>query len=252
MIRRVILSPARAQAVLERAAERFGLKPAMLKRPRAKGLVRTAKGEAAGTLRDELKWSYARIAKLLACSPSHARTLIVERAVLVAAFQRRAEEEHEAEIGALDVDEIMLQNRELKEKLARLTGADLAGRLADDYAIPPRCAIVAAMLAEAYPRPVAVEAMCELYDDACERLNYGFKRGADRELIRKNVSDLNRAFSAKGLPLAAEIAQGVSGRRLTDKAAAMLSDSHQVPRASRLMAVEERRQKPKPEMRLIA
>lgn len=215
--------------------------PSLILKARSRNaLARMARGETAHMLGAELGWSAKRIAALIKCSASHVRALQRERAKLLAGFQNRAIDEHQTEFAAMDAEELALQVRELSEKLARLTGADLADEFAEAYKLPRRCAIVMAILARAYPRAVSVDTLCELYDDACQRLSYGCQRGADRELIRKNVSDLNRAMLAQGLPMASEIAPETSGRRLTEKAAALLSASHQTPRQSQLLARAER------------
>lgn len=246
MSQRCILSPARAAEIVEQVAQRFGLDAAKITSTKRDYLARTARGEIAWRLKTELGWSQRRSAGYLKCSKTAIWSLLKDRERIVSAFQERVAQEHKA---FLQSDEA-LELQELREKLRRLTGADIAEQLTEDLNIPKRCGIVLAILAESYPRAVSIEAMCELYDDACARLSYGFQRGSDRELIRKNVSDLNRAFIAKGFAPPAEIAPPVGGRRLTDEAAQMLSASHGVPRRSRMLMAEER--KAQPEMRMSA
>lgn len=237
MTKRCILSPARAAEIVERVAQRFDLKPEKIMGARRDYLARTARGEIAWLLKDELGWSQRRTAEYLKCGKTTVFDLLRDRARILAAFQDRVSQEHKIFLQSPEA----LELQELREKLARLTGADIADELTDGLSIPKRCGIVLAILAEAYPRAVSIEAMCELYDDACKRLNYGFADGANRELIRKNVSDLNRAFQAKGLSQPAEIALPVGGRRLTDEAANRLSVSYGVPRASKMLAAQERK-----------
>lgn len=232
---RVITSPARARAIVEEVAARFDLAPDRVLNCHGE---KVARGEVAWRLKRELHWSLRRSGALLGVSHKTVARMLANHAALLASFQSRVEREHKLFLQSPEA----LELRELREKLARLTGADIANDIAEDMAIPKRCAIVLGMLAERYPRALAIEAMCELYDDACERLDYGFKSGADRELIRKNVSDLNRAFAAKGLPLAAEIAPPIGGRRLTAKTATMLSARYGVPRQSQLLHGDERKQ----------
>lgn len=225
---------------------RFELSAEKIMKAKRDYLARTARGEIAWRLKNDLNWSQRRTASFLGCGKTTVHTLLKDRERIVSAFQNRVAQEHRAFLQSPEAVEL----RELREKLRRLSGVDVAEEMTEGLNIPKRCGIVLAMLAEAYPRALSIEAMCELYDDACARLQYGFKRGADRELIRKNASDLNRAFQAKGMAAPVELAPSVGGRRLTDEAAQTLSASYGVPRASRMLFAEER--KHQPELRMSA
>lgn len=238
MSRKVIVSPARAQEILEEVAARFDLSADTVRHAKRDYLARTARGEIAWRLKSDLNWSQRRTAEYLGCCKTTVHTLLHNRQRILGAFQDRVAQEHKLFLQSPEA----LELTELREKLRRLCGADLAEQLTEGLNVPKRCGIVLAMLAEAYPRALSIEAMCELYDDACARLQYGFKRGADRELIRKNVSDLNREMMAQGRAAPIELAPAVGGRRLTDEAAKTLSASYGVPRASRMLAAQERTQ----------
>ncbi len=235
MSRRCITSPARAAEIVEQVAQRFDLSPETIMTAKREYLARTARGEIAWRLKDELNWSQRRTAAYLKCGKTTVFALLRDRAKIVGIFQSRVAQEHKIFLQSPEA----LELQELREKVQRICGSDVAEDLTRGLSIPKRCGIVLAMLAEAYPRALSIESMCELYDDACARLQYGFKRGADRELIRKNVSDLNREFIAKGMAAPTELAPHVGGRRLTDQAAHLLAASYGVPRKSRMLMAEE-------------
>lgn len=210
-----ILSEARALSIIEGVAKRHGTNvEAVICTAWDRDSV-LARQEIACRLRDELGWPQRRTAELLGCSPARVCSLIreheisVERArrlLGVTAVVRGVDEDRLAEAEA--------RVRELEEELDRLTGSHAAMQVAEalrlyDPRTPTddpkaqlslRLGITLSILMEHYPRPVTGEALVSLYDEACERLNYGTMRGATNNLIAKNVGQINQCFEGRAWP----------------------------------------------------
>lgn len=231
--RRAIYSPAKSARIVEEVADKHGIEvPVMLCAAWRRDMV-TARAEVVYRLRTELSLPYATIAEKLGTVPSRAHSLFTEHEKRAAQLRR-----------LMPVPDPDGRIRELEQEIARLTGASLAERLSERLGLQLRCGILLAIITEAYPRFVRLPVMIELYDQACEHLGYGMRRGANTNLMSKNAGDLSAAFRAKDWLEPLETNKNDGARRLTDPAAAWLSPQFSAPRWSLVEMERERRSGP--------
>lgn len=244
-MKKIIASKAMALAIVERIAKKHDMDIKIALCARRDRYSVACRAEIAWTVKDELAWSQRSIGGLLGLSHTAVRKLLgfheksLRRAnnVLPAETLRAI-----ASISADDVKSRLLdaenRNAYLQAELDRLTGASLTHRIAESFGLKGklRCALVLAIVAEAYPRSINTPDLIELYDDACDRLNYGTRRGASFNLIAKNVAALRARFAELGYTDPIESSEGSFGlqRRLTDRAASLLNEIVGAPRLSQM------------------
>lgn len=228
--RTVIASKARAAQIIERVAEKHRIEVSTMLCARWDRFVAIARAEAAAGLRDDLGWSLRMIGEYLGCSHESVRQLFT----LQQKYARRASLIH-------PVPDVDGRIRELEAEVARLSGTYLCERLAVKFGLQMRCAILLAILAEAYPRYVRGPAILQLYDEACETIGYGHQSGATYNLIAKNASHLNTRMRelGAGADVASVIKELPGARRMDDAAAAWLSDQCGAPKRSQIERLRE-------------
>lgn len=229
--RAVIASKARAAAIVERVAEKHAIGTATLLCARWDRFVMIARAEVAAALRDELNWPQRMIGEHIGCSQPNVRKLF--------SFHEKYARRVSAIVPVADPEGRV---RDLERELQRLSGIYTAERLAQHFDLQLRCAIVLAILAEAYPRYVRGEAMLRLYDEACDELGYGARNGANANLITKNLTAMSEALAKLGMTPAYERGPFAESRRLTDVAAEWLYERtgpSPLPRRSAIEAVRE-------------
>lgn len=223
-----IVSSARTAAIIEEVADKHGLEVrTMLCAAWRRDMV-LARGEVAYRLRTELKLPWRAIGAKLGISHERGRQL----------FAGHKKREAQARLFA-PVPDPEGRIRELEAELQRLSGTYLSEKLASQLNVPLRCAILLSILIEAYPRYVRGPALLQLYDDACEKLGYGARNGANFDLVTKHACDLAARFKESGWPAPSEIGELKGSRRLTDGAADWLSQHFGAPRRSVIEGVRE-------------
>lgn len=214
-----------------------------------------ARAEAAHELTHQLKWSLRRVGEHIGCTHQNVCQLLACHKINQARGLRFMPAADLRALAAVSGDERLARVRDAEERaayaegeLTRLTGANLALRMADALGLLQRvrCAIVLAIVAEAYPRVVLGAELIEHYDEACERIGYGNRQGANANLITKNVAHLRGHFAANGWPeplfIKDELTRTLTGaRRLSDGAALFLHERFDAPRRSQIEAAQEAR-----------
>jgi len=240
--RRVILSQRRAMEIVERVAAKHELSVAVALCSRRDRYAVACRAEIAWTIREQLNWSLRRIGQLLGVSHEAVRQLLDCHKIALRRARRSLPPTDLAALAAMDRDALRRRVAELEEmnaylqsELDRLTGAGLVPTLAQEFGLEnaQRCAIVLAILAEAYPRAVSMNHMIELYEDACDQLNYGARQGATSNLVAKNISDLRERFAQQGLPDPVSLSEG-NNRSLSHEAAQVLYERTGTPSLTRL------------------
>lgn len=256
--RRVIASQARAARIVEDVAAKHGLKVTYVVCAAWQRDAVLARAEIAHRLTEELNWSLRAIGAHLGCSHSRVCSLLTEHKKWTEKARRLLPLADIHALAAVEGDARLTRAKEAEERaafaeaeLARLTGAELAPRLAENLGLGHRlrCAIVLAIVAEAYPRIVLGPELLERYDDACERMGYGFQRGSNFHLMTKNVAHLREHFEAQGWPsplIAGDplTVRMVGARRLDDRCAVFLHERLDAPRASQIALAAEGRSAP--------
>lgn len=223
--RRTIVSKARAAALVEQIADKHALPVATVLCAKWDRFALIARAEAAHALTTQLNWSIRATGAYLGCSHTNVRKLL--------SFQKRNAPRIVRLVSLNGADEAAVARvRELEAELQRLSGTHLCERLASDLSVPLRCAILLAILIEAWPRYVRGPALLQLYDDACDKLGYGARNGANFDLVTKHACDLAARFKAAGWPAPSEVGELKGSRRLTDSAAVWLADRCGAPRRS--------------------
>lgn len=229
--RRPLHSTAKADAIIAAVAERHGLAPARLLEQWGGRIVTDAKREAACRLEHELQWTERMIAGHMRCALSTAQRLLrTGRERYVSAELRRT--------GVIPKcpEELRSEVIELRAQLERITGVHLAYRLTVAYDLRPACGVLLAILAEAYPRPMHTGSLIEAYDAACDRLEFGTRRGVADELIGSLVWQMRKRFGELQLPDPVE-SMPISARRLSDSAAELFRARFGVPRIAQAQVV---------------
>lgn len=242
----MILSERKALEIVERVAPGHGLTVAQLLAQPFKRATVLARGELVDALTSELGWPYARVAAFLGCAASTAHSAKSEWKKAQAIHKRFLPDQAVLQIAALDQSEArqaaaaaIVRQRELEIELARLAGVSLAERLQGLFELKMRCAILLAIVIEAYPRQVRETTIFALYDEACERLSYGFRAGATRKLMFKNAQALKEHFTERGWPNPSEAGSLPGSRVLTRAAAEWLNERVGSPRLSQIAAQQE-------------
>lgn len=230
--RRVIASRARAAAIVERVAQKHDLTVTQLLCAKWDRFAVTARAEVAVALRSELKWSLRVLGEYLGCSHTRARNLL--------SFHENTHRRLSRLAAVTGAD---ARVRELEAELQRLSGSNLAERYAQALGLRLRCAIVLAILAEAYPNHVRGPALLSLYDEAREHFGYGgadgSRIGATTGLLTKNTADLAAHFAAEGWPAPSEVGPLPGSRRLSDAAAEWLHVRTGAPKLSQVLQGRE-------------
>lgn len=227
--KRAIHSRARAAALIEQIADKHRIGVNTMLCARWDRFAVLARAEAAHGLVEQLGWSLRAAGDYLGCSHENVRQLLA---------CHKSTAPRIARLGA-QVSDPDGRIRELEAELARLSGSFLCEKLSEQFAIPLRCGILLAILVEAYPRYVRGPAILQLYDDACERLGYGWGKGSNFNLMTKNAQHMHESLRSAGAPLASEVGDTPGSRRLTDAAAEWL---HARCGAPRLSQIETRRE----------
>lgn len=248
--RRVIASKSRATAILERVAQKHDMTVQTLLCARWDRYAIAARAEVATELSHKLKWSQRAIGSFIGCSHPNVRKLFSYHERHVRRAHNLLPETDVVALATVREDMRLQRALEAEERAAfaeaeleRVTGVKLAVRLADALGGPVRCAIVLAIVVEAYPRLVLGEEIIEHYDEACARLSYGDQKGASFNLMAKNVAHLRDHFVERGwpVPIPYNDSQMRGARRLTDEAAIWLHERFDAPRASQIEAAREHR-----------
>lgn len=243
--RTVIASKAMALAIVERVAKKHQMTPAQALCVRRDRFSVACRAEIAWTLKEELAWAQRRIGSLLGITQPAARKLLGYHEKSLTRANNVLPTETLRALAAISGDEAKRRLAEAEGRIAylqgeldRLTGASITHRLAEKFGLGNklRCALVLGILVEAYPRAVNAPELVELYDEACERLNYGARRGASFNLITKNIAALRESFLELGYPDPVVSSEGSTGmqRRLTDDVATLLHEAVGAPRLSAL------------------
>lgn len=243
--RTVIASKAMALAIVERIAKKHQMTVAAALCVRRDRFSVACRAEIAWTLKDELDWAQRPTGKLLGITQPAVRKLLGYHEMSLRRSNNVLPAETIKALAVISGDDLRRRLAEaesraayLQGELDRLTGASITHRLAESFGLNNklRCALVLGILAEAYPRAVSPPDLVELYDEACERLNYGARRGASFNLITKNIAALRESFLELGYPDPVVSSEGSSGmqRRLTDEAAVLLHEAVGAPRLSAL------------------
>lgn len=246
---KVIASKQFALAIVERIATKHQLTTAQALCVRRDRYAVACRAEIAWALKNELGWSQRAIGGLLGVTQPGARKLLGYHEISLRRANNLLPTETLRAIALIGADEgkRRLADAEgriayLQAELDRLTGASLTHRLAENFDLTGkiRCALVLSIIAEAYPRAVNAPELVELYDEACERLNYGARRGASFNLITKNIAALREKFAELGYADPILSSEGSFGmqRRLTDEAARLLYDTVGAPRLSQLKTMK--------------
>lgn len=242
---KVITSPDMAMKIVERVAAKHDLvvtKVLCAKRDRHAVACRA---EIAHCLKIELNWSARRTGDLLGITHPAVRKLLGSHQIAMRRELRVLPAATLRDLASISADETRrrLADAEgmilyLRGEIDRLTGASISQRLAECFGLEGklRCAITLGIVAEAYPRQVSAPDMVELYDEACNRLNYGARTGANFNLITKNIAALREHFASLGYADPIASTEGSPGmyRRLTDEAALLLNNLTGTPRLSQL------------------
>lgn len=246
-MRKVITSQARALEIVEAVAAKHGMEVARLMAQPFKRDTVLARGEVVSRLSEELNWPFSMIAGYLGCSASTAHSAKSEWKKAEAAFAVFIPDEAVLAIAKVTQSEALQraaqaerQLREIKGELDRVAGLDLSERMVVELDLLPRCAILLSIVAAAYPRYVRAGALLELYDQACERLNYGQRSGATIPLISKNAQTLREHFAARDWPCPIQPGVLPGSRQLTNEAAAWLHGRVGSPRMSQIVHHTER------------
>lgn len=252
---RVIASRSRATALAETIASKHALDMRAMLCARWDRFAIAARAELASELKDKLGWSQRRIGEYIGCTQPNVRKLFSYHNLNASRAKRWLPQADVHALLAVQADDRLARALDAEERAAeaeaelrRLSGADLALRLAEglDLGQYMRCAIVLAIVCEAYPRIVPGADMIHWYDEACERLDYGERRGSNFNLLAKNVAKLRDHFVDRGwpVPITANdpLCSGLVGaRRLDANAAAFLHERLGAPKLSQMEAAHEQR-----------
>lgn len=254
---RVIASRSRATQLAERIAEKHDMEVRTMLCARWDRFAIAARAELASELKASLGWSQRRIGEYLGCTHPNVRKLFSYHEMTVKRAKRWLPKADVHALLAVEADERLLRAMDAEERAAeaeaelrRLSGVDIVLRLAEALDIRHlRCAIVLAIVCEAYPRTVLGADMIRYYDEACERLDYGDRNGSTFGLLAKNVGKLREHFVECGwpVPIAASASSArdslAGARRLEDDAAKWLHERLGMPRLSQMQAADEARSK---------
>lgn len=243
MTRTIIASKAMALAIVERIAKKHQMTVAAALCVRRDRFSVACRAEIAWTLKDELDWSQRRSGALLGVTQPAVRKLLGYHEMSLRRANNVLPTETLRALAVVSGDEAKRRLADAESRIAylqseldRLTGASITHRLADAFGLGNklRCALVLGILAEAYPRAVNPPELVELYDEACERLNYGARRGASFNLITKNIAALRESFLDLGYrdPVVSTESSSGMQRRLSDEAAVLLHETVGTPRLS--------------------
>jgi len=246
---KVIMSKQLGLAIVERIALKHQMQPSQALCARRDRYAVACRAEIAWALKEELRWSQRMIGTLLGVTHPAVRKLLGSHEISLRRANNILSTETLKAIALIGADESKrrLADAEsrivyLQAELDRLTGASLTHRLAAIFDLTGkiRCALVLSIIAEAYPRAVNAPELVELYDEACERLNYGARRGASFNLITKNIAALREKFAELGYADPISSTEGSFGmqRRLTDDAARLLYETVGAPRLSQLKTMK--------------
>lgn len=243
--RGAIMSQQRAMAIVERVAVKHDLTVAVALCSKRDRYAVACRAEIATVLKGELGWSQERTGALLGVTRPAVGKLL--------GFHKVAERRARHSLPPVDLVAIASLDRDalkgrlvdaeamiayLQGELDRMTGASVTHQLAESFGLDSklRCAIVLAILAEAYPRAVPSTDLTERYDDACARLNYGNCAGTSTNLVTKNIAALRDHFAELGYADPVVSSDGVNGkmRALSADAARLLNERVGVPRLSQL------------------
>lgn len=255
---RIIASRSRATQIAEAIADKHALNVSTMLCARWDRFAIAARAELACELRAKLGWSQRRIGEYIGCTHPNVRKLFSYHEITQKRAKRWLPQTDVHALLAVEADDRLARALDAEERAAeaeaelrRLSGADLALRLADTFDLGQymRCAIVLAIVCEAYPRIVLGADMIRWYDEACERLDYGERKGSNFNLLAKNVAKLREHFVDRGwpVPIVAKVeprSGGLAGsRRLDDDAARFLHERIGAPRLSQMEAAQEERSK---------
>lgn len=169
----------KAVVIVSRVAHTAGLTPERLFARTRDPRCDRARASAYRALVTELDWNQSQIARLFGRS----------RAAVSWSLSQP--------LPPADLEE---QIEDLQLQLRRLAGAELAHQVAARLGLPAWQSIFMAILIEAYPKPRAVESMCELYDEASRMLGHGKQAGVNRNLVKAFSNRVNLETREQGFP----------------------------------------------------
>lgn len=253
--RRVVASRSKATALVEQIAAKHGVTvhAVMLVRWQREAVAATA--EVAFELKHKMGWSLRAIGQFLNRNHNGVCTLLTvheknmrlaRRFMPTASAHALVQIEGDARLTRMvDAEE---RAAYAESELSRLSG-NIVVHLAETLQLGNRlrCVILLAVIAEAYPRTVPGPDLLELYDEACERVGYGTRRGVTFNLMTKNVQHLREHFVKMRWPDPLHVAErgsleaATGARRLTDGCARFLHARLGVPKLSQIEAAGEKR-----------
>ncbi|WP_370372552.1 hypothetical protein [Henriciella pelagia] len=181
------------KVILRQVAERHAVTiEAVLSRSRRRCYT-PARREAVRRLRDEKRWSWGQLARLFSRSRAAVRKLYAE---------------------GVNQKSTHFSADELEAQIRRLAGAEIVHDVIDVTGVPYFQAQFLSVLIEAYPRVLSVDALCELYDAAGERLGMRDRKPSDDDMVRQFLYRSRLHFERIGLTEPAERI-GRTGIRLT-------------------------------------
>lgn len=224
--RRPIVSADRARTIEALVCERHGVAPEALRKQWPGRIVMEARRELACRLEHDLDWTVRQIANHLSCAKDTAhRLLVTGRPVYI------GQKMHRQTVNDDCPESLREQLREMQAQLRRLSGVPIASRIAAAYGMRPMSAIVLAIMAEAYPRPMALGAIIEAYELACDALEFGSREGVGEALINSAIFHARARFTELGLPSPIE-SLPMGQRRLSHDVASILRERVGAPRVA--------------------
>ncbi len=244
LVRTVIASPARAQAIIEEVAAKHGVNHQALLVARWKRAVVLPKAEIVFRLKRELGWPYQMIGAHLGISVGNAHSLFkewekaVDRHKVFLPVNLISREEHDRIVAAHEAAtaDALAQLAEIVEGVKRAPG--LAEQIAQRLDLRLRGAIVLAVVSNVYPRSIRESALFDAYEVARRELDYGVAE-VTSDIIRTNIKHLRRTFSDRGWCDPIAVGESTGSRRLTIDGARFLHDRVGSPNRSRIIAAEE-------------
>ncbi|MEL6845036.1 MAG: hypothetical protein AAFP02_17660, partial [Bacteroidota bacterium] len=89
---------------------------------------------------------------------------------------------------------------EITAQLRRVSGVNISYQITDQLGLKPWQSQFLAILAEAYPRVISVDTLCELYDSAKHILEQDRGNGVDNDMVRQFVYGLRKHCRKHALP----------------------------------------------------
>lgn len=182
-----------AAAVIRRAAHLSGCDPESVVGRNRMPAADLARVKAYWMLHHEYGWGAARIARFFGRSKGTV-SKVLSRAREAGGVSLREP------VRAPVDDRLRDRLEDLEVFVRRVTGQHLVYPLRDRLSLPMWQALPLAIIVEAYPRIVSIEAICEQYEHAALALKFGNGQPISVALVKGAVSKIRARFAALGLP----------------------------------------------------